>query len=339
MKLPLQDPKRLRLPPEGFQCGETVEEGDVGSVLFHCLLPSTDDESDKGVQPTKKIVFSCRDKSVGVLLTDEEEADEEELENENVDPFFFDEGYTLAGATGFMVWAGTRILLESLTWPAEKGMDNPKLVHYQRLLSRKSTKVLELGAGVGVIGTCLAANGSQVLLTDLPTLVDNAIFPNLKRNRNEIHNDGVDPPDWLLPNGVPIGKGWASARALDWTQPVNEQLSLHRDDCDDFGGLDLIVSSDCVWLVSMLDALLNTVEQLFAQNPMATLLLSFQRRDTVEGDDSPMFTTVDRVVSQVEARQWEIECLAWRPIVLTKENNVTKEVFVFEITQPTGRQR
>ena len=89
----------------------------------------------------------------------------------------------------------------------------------------------------------------------------------------------------------------------------------------------------------MLDALLNTVEQLFAQNPMATLLLSFQRRDTVEGDDSPMFTTVDRVVSQVEARQWAIECLAWRPIVLTKENNVTKEVFVFEITQPTGRQR
>ena len=47
-----------------------------------------------------------------------------------------------------------------------------------------------------------------------------------------------------------------------------------------------------------------------------------------EGDDSKSFTTVNRVISEVKARHWAIECLAWYPVVVGQD---TSEVFVFEI--------
>lgn len=93
MKHVLKDPSRLRGPPKGFQCGENVEEGEVGSVNFYFTLPDG-----------ARLDFSCRGRSVGVLLKNEPDVADEELESEiAVDPFFFDDGYTLAGRTGFQV--------------------------------------------------------------------------------------------------------------------------------------------------------------------------------------------------------------------------------------------
>ena len=305
----------LLRPPSAFHCGETMEEnGEVGSVAFYSTLPSDG----------KRLVFSCREPSCGVLVADEPKAEQEE--DGAVDPFFFDEGYTLAGRTGFQIWAASRLVIEALVWPFDS--DGSKLTEWQRRIAT-GAKVLELGSGIGVVGANLAAAGAQVLLTDLPTLVTNATLPNLKRNKIQ-ENASNDCPSWLQQaNAVQIGRGWAGAKPLDWTLPIHEQLSD-----DQFTGVDFIVSSDCVWLVKMLDSLLDTVAAIFdaskARSPK--LLMGFQRRD---GNDSSMFTTVDRVLASVKSHGWRIECLAWHPVTFGNDEP-PKEVFIFEISPGTS---
>ena len=433
-------------PSNGFHCGEeeeTVVDNDYdhggGSVVsFWCTIPlhekegeidNNNNNSNYSNNNHQKLTFSCRDKSVGVLLDEEkktgvatvvkEDGNNEVQEDDDdddvlvaVDPNFFDSGYTLAGKTGFQIWAGSRLLIESLVVTQQQqqippssslfsaappaGLAHvlhPRLVEWQRRISQQGgpCKVIELGAGVGIVGMSLAACGAEVLLTDLPTLVDNSIKPNLVRNKscaiNNANNNNessrIDsdeqqasgsavnhdcPPKWLTSTSssaaetdpVPIGRGWANATALDWTRPVHEQLSTSQ-----LEGVDLIVASDCVWLTSMLDSLLDTVESIFsyaapadASNSTTTrplppprsrsFLMSFQRRDSSSSSQSGssgsgMFTTVDMIIDTIKRkRMWNIDCLAWRPITLLSTNNddtttttETKEVFVFEIT--TGK--
>jgi hypothetical protein len=185
-------------------------------------------------------------------------------------------------------------------------------------------------------------------VVERPTLVQNSLLPNLKRNREESRAKGVDDgdslrkPTWLRKASsniefedeeedeeedddlvFPIGNigGWASVANIDWTVPLNEEVSS-------ISSLDWIIASDCVWLVSMLDSLLNTVDSLFKLNPNARLLLSFQRRDS---GDIVRFSSVSSIISSVRTRKWSIECLAWRHVRQEGEREL-KEVFVFEIT-------
>lgn len=180
-----------------------------------------------------------------------------------------------------------------------------------------------------------------------PTLVENSLLPNLKRNREESRvkdiggEDSVRKPTWLSEASssvefeeedsdeeededlvFPIGKrgGWASAAVIDWTAPLN-------DDVASISSLDWIIASDCVWLRSMLDSLLDTVDSLFRLNPNARLLLSFQRRDS---GDNTKFSSVSSIIDSVHRRNWSIECLSWRHVRQEGEKEL-KEVFVFEI--------
>lgn len=356
-------PKRPRPPPVGFECGESVatahdgvhdDEEEVGVVSFYCTLPpNTFIKPSSGT--TDKLTFSCRGRSVGALLPDEPSVDETLLDSadayETVDPFLFNEDYSPAGKTGFQVWSGTRLLIESLCWEPIDSTGNSsseededacakeeRLAYYRRRImptehdsSGNRCNILELGSGVGVVGATLAAVGANVLLTDLPTLVDNAVWPNLMRNANQSNNDKDDgdgaSPSWLGDDAIRMGRGWAAATPLDWTKPLSpNQLTPSQIEC-----IDLIVASDCVWLVSMLDALLDTVQGAFDVSQRSpTFLMSFQRRDASGGDDSALFTTVDRVLKSVKERGWTVDCLAWRPVQLG-DGEGDKEVFIFEI--------
>jgi hypothetical protein len=350
MKLPFQgEPSQLRPVSEGFHCHETLQlkkeaddnddEWDDGGkvVIFHCTLP------EKG----KFLTFQCLEPSCGVLLEQEESAAGEEEDNGAVDPFFFDPGYTLAGKTGFQVWPGSRLLVEALTFPRnhEKPLpllvvppsDSPPLRNWQQRLA-KGARVLELGSGVGVVGASLAAVGAHVLLTDLKTLVQHSTQPNLERNAS---TSAFPPPPWLPTNAVPIGSGWAASTAVDWTIPLDEQL---EDAERVMENVEVIIASDCVWLVNMMEPLFETVDSVFRRNPNAKLLLSFQRRDphdtggstgttSTSSTSSSIFTTVDRVLTtMMEQRKWSVQCLAWRPI----HQSDPEEVFLFEAT-PTIR--
>jgi len=235
-------------------------------------------------------------------------------------------------------------LIESLIFPLVN--DSDRLVAIQEEINSMQAKkhILELGAGVGCAGTILAAaTGSEVLLTDLPTLVENSLLPNLRRN--ESRNDTIrretstTEPAWLRKASLnlefeeeenenvvfPIGNmgGWASIATIDWTQPLNDQVSS-------ISSLDWIIASDCVWLVSMLESLLNTVDTLFSLNPNARLIMSFQRRD---GIDSTQFSSLSSIVNSVKKREWSLVLLAWRYVNQEGEDK-PKEVFLFEIARP-----
>lgn len=305
------DESNYRPSPPEFTCGEEIREdddgdGNVGSVVFFCTLPGH-----------QRLEFSCRGRSMGVLHDHESSVLLPE-EDTAVDPFFFDSGYTLAGRTGFQIWAGARLLLESLVWPLES--DSPRLVYWQQRV-HATCNIIELGAGVGLVGMSLAGQGGHVLVTDLPTLVTNAILPNQQRNQKD-SAASLSCPVWLS-GAVPMGRGWLGATPLDWTKSVHEQLSEEqRQD------LDLILASDCVWLVSMLDAILDTVSCLFLESPRASFLLSFQKRD-VHGE-SALFTTVESIVDAVHQRKWSLNCLAWNHVKVDGEEEM-KKVFLFEI--------
>lgn len=108
------DPSKFRPSPKEFQCGEELEECVIGrsGVSFFCTLP----KSKHG--DGSRLTFSCRDRSSGVLESEESAITNDEFEaTQNataVDPFFFDAGYTLAGRTGFQVWSvSTRISIGS----------------------------------------------------------------------------------------------------------------------------------------------------------------------------------------------------------------------------------
>lgn len=321
------DESRRRPPVSGFQCGERVDQQDDGTalvVMFHCNLSQSN--------MMNRLEFCCREPSCGALLQDEERATFDQDNQEIVDPNFFDEGYTLAGRTGFQVWTGSRILMEALCWPQEEH-DCKRLRELQERIAN-GANVLEFGAGVGVVGTYLAAMGANVLLTDLPTLVEEAIYANLERNRNEsrITDETNECPAWLQPHAIPVGKAWVNTVSLDWKKPLDIQLSKQHIDA-----VDLLVASDCVFLVDMLNSLLDTVTAVFEQSTKdPSFILSFQRRDAKEGDDSTSFTTVNRVLAEVKARGWTIGCLAWRPVTVGED---TSEVFVFEIKQERGDTR
>lgn len=111
--------KFRRSPPE-FQCGEALEEGSgvVGKsgVFFFCTLPGGEESSND--DPKRKLTFNCRDRSNGVLESEESTITNDEFEaSQNataVDPFFFNPGYTLAGRTGFQVWSVSKDTCSSI---------------------------------------------------------------------------------------------------------------------------------------------------------------------------------------------------------------------------------
>jgi Lysine methyltransferase len=332
----------LRRPPcSEFHCGETRSEN---HVTFRCCVPGRD------------LFFSCRSPSCGVLTGDEHASSNEKRgetscttqhEQDEDDSFAWIavESYPFAVAqkTGFQIWPGTRLLVESLRFP-RKG-DHLRLQHWQQALVRGDTKgysirVLELGAGVGVVGTSLADAGAQVLLTDLPSVVADSLTPNLLRNANKNPSDHESCPPWLRQHSqqaVRIGRGWAAAASLDWTKL--KQLS------EPFCSVDLIVAADCAFLSSMLQAMLQTVSALFeaASNVrdrrFPRLLLSCQQRDP------DFFTSIAKTLAEIRTRSWAVECLSWYPVTgidildnnecQTTGGNFESEVFLFEVTPAT----
>lgn len=291
----LTGPAHLLPPTMGFECGECLDvqdDQDDLPVTFYCRFPDG-----------QRLVFGCRKPSFGVLTQKEERV--EDFDVSAVDPNFFDEGYTLAGSTGFCVWAGARLVSEAFACHS----DFPNLPSIQGL------RILELGAGVGLLGATLAMAGAQVLLTDLNTLVDFAIQPNLERNSQASDKDQT-VPEWLSNNqeqpAYSVGKGWASARALDWSKPVESQLTGEQ-----LENIDIIVASDCAWLASMLDMLLETIASIFASGGAKSFFMAFQRRESNIG--SATFTTESHLQQVIRQRGWSLHPRAWRPVTLVDQ--------------------
>jgi len=304
-------------------------------VLFTVEISyHTDDNNhtDNDKKPPQVFHFGCHRPSFGCLEAEETGLDDT-FQDEVVDPNFFNVGYTLAGSTGFSVWAGARVLLQALLCPEEEeSPTNHRLSYYRQWIHpprEEPGRILELGAGVGVLGTVLASVvGAQVLLTDLPTLVDHALATNLQVNHETTDHSTktTAPPTWFpsTTTAYTLGSGWAATTALDWTRPVvPDQLTMAQ-----VQAVDLMVASDCIFLQELVTPFFQTVATVFRHMTRPALLLTFPQRHKNVG--SATFTTLAHIWQEVVVeRQWSCHCVTWQSVTLV-DGTVT-QVLVLEI--------
>ena len=260
------------------------------------------------------LVFNLRDKSSGFLLQDETRAEQGAFEQSGVNEFFFEPNFGLEAMTGFQLWPGSRLMIEAF---ASTAINHVRIKYWQeRLASRLN--VIEVGAGAGLVGTCLAAMGGNVVATDLPLLVKYGIWPNAKRNGDEI--------DHFLTGSslrtARVGQGYVSAAALDWFVPAERQLPQST-----LQNADLIIACDCLFLRKLLQPFLDTVQSigLLSKDRDLRILLTFQQRHM-----SGIFTSLEELLSKIQVRGWGVECLLWRDI--TVEDDGDHRLFLFEVT-------
>lgn len=205
---------------------------------------------------------------------------------------------------------------------------------------------MEVGAGIGVVGSCLAASGANVLITDLPVLVQHGIGPNLRRNGRAFavaatgkvdhdHHGSQQCPEFLRDasslsssedstafDAVQLGEGWAKTAVLDWFKPVEEQLPTSVT-----AAVDVIVACDCIFLRKLADPLLSTIATIFehsrARNPI--FFFTFQRRNMLG-----LFIQLEELLGRIEERGWTVECVAWRNVEI--EDDGCHENYLFRVT-------
>ena len=205
-----------------------------------------------------------------------------EAEDDCQDPNFFDEDYSIAASTGMVVWEGSWALIALLRDPS----------HW--ICARlRGARVVELGAGTGLLGLCAAAAGGSVLLTDVPAVVSEMLLPNLASNASS----GAEAEGGGWPGARPVGAGSAAAAPLDWWRPVEEQLleGAQLDPRD----ADVVLAAECVWLKELVEPFVATVLSLMRGPRRPTCLMGFRER-AVEG--SQTFAASSSVMDEFRAR-------------------------------------
>jgi predicted nicotinamide N-methyase len=143
----------------------------------------------------------------------------------------------------------------------------------ERTMALDKMRVLELGAGVGLVGLAAAVLGSpHVVLTDMRNIV-----PLLQRNA-ELNAAACGD------NAVVV------CRDLDWTD----------DPLPDLGSeFDLIVAADCIYVHSPLAALVAVLERY--SKPHTTILFTYEAHDPL---------SIERFLALAGARGFTVDYLA-----------------------------
>lgn len=252
------------------------------------------------------------------------------MEEYEVDPNFFEVGYTLAASTGYLrVWEGSEILTNFMVC-------NDKM---QKLI--RNRRVIELGSGSGLLGLAAAALGGHVLLTDLTFLVEDVLRRNIKQNENvsrteqlnvnEISTKNSTDACCAWPGSLCVGSGSATTQALDWTKSIDVQ-SPSDDNMlyHDPRRAEIILAAECVWLRDLVLPFVNTVIQLMHGQYRPKCILSFRDRSDDSLEDGA-FAGVKEVVQEFEVRG----CIQ-RTIHQAPTEDEGKMCIVYEITLAFG---
>jgi SAM-dependent methyltransferase len=158
-------------------------------------------------------------------------------------PLFISEQPNTGLGTGLNVWDGAVVLAKYLE------ITHPDLT---------GRRVLELGAGTGLVGIAAALLGADTLLTDLPYALPN-LAAAVERNRPKL-------------------KGSAVVAELDWFKPTACAAATAAA----AQGADFILGADVVWVEELIHPLLDTLvwatDKPTASGGKPVILLAHQTR-------------------------------------------------------------
>ena len=222
-----------------------------------------------------------------------------------VDPYFFDAGYSVAASTGFArVWEGAEALSAFLRRAPERC---------------RGKRVLELGAGAGECGLVAACLGAHACLTDVRAVVEHVIRRNVEQN-----GEGEATAREAWPGSIRVGRGSATRATLDWDEPIPERPFGGSD--VRFSDADLIIAAECVWLRELLPPFAATASTLL-RNGAAEMILSVRDRSSTEDASSgKAFAHTNEVVREFENAGCALTTLHRQP---AEEDG--KEIVVFHI--------
>lgn len=186
----------------------------------------------------------------------------EDPEYYDTNPNFFDPDMNIATLTGHTrLWPGSKAFL--------KWWDRLSAGEVEEIMGRGNGRVVELGAGLGVVGMALAkVYGYQVFLTDVETHVDHILKDNVALNFV------ADHPQHLR------------IFSLNWLVPISEQMEGFEG-----GEGPLFLGVECLWLKSLCDPFFDTLHQLLRKYG-GRALVTFTDRST---PTSTTFSNADEI--------------------------------------------
>ncbi|KAL6058859.1 Methyltransferase-like protein 21B [Balamuthia mandrillaris] len=148
-----------------------------------------------------------------------------------------------AAKTGYRLWDSSIALAKYLE-------------HSQQEHKWEGKRVLEVGAGCGLVGIALALQGANVVMTDLEE-----VLPNLQRNLQAnklLHQDTLQAEPQVrigcLRWGNPLDVDAICANTSQ-TQRDTKEKSQEAED----KGFDYVVASDVIWLDHLVEPLVQTL--------------------------------------------------------------------------------
>ncbi|CAB9507168.1 Protein-lysine methyltransferase METTL21E [Seminavis robusta] len=212
---------------------------------------------------------------------------------------------TLQNATGGNVWDGALLLARYLEKTATS------------LVTSK--RVLELGAGCGLVGIAAGILGAkQVLLTDLPYALEN-MNHNVKQHWDACQTAGCQqmvcaPLDWYHPPSLEeLGNSMKTP-----SSSISEQQPWIPE---------LILIADCVWMQPLVQPLLATVEHLVTQAAACQTHLTTTRTTIIQ-----VLISYQRRGKSTHEEFWNgIHGLRFQSII--KQQNVTNVTEVIDVTK------
>ncbi|KAK1222138.1 hypothetical protein PQX77_015066 [Marasmius sp. AFHP31] len=171
-------------------------------------------------------------------------------------------------------WYWTKLVVDRPCIEKRRHGENPTDRLCQILFSSSPRKMIELGAGTGIVSLVLSAlrhglltsisdskqERNCIITTDLPSAMP-LLEHNISRN---LH---------LYPDSRP------QANVLDWDEDLPECIRMLLDN------LDVIIMADVTYNTSSFPALIRTLSSLVSLNPKdkpPTILLGYKERDSAE---------------------------------------------------------
>ena len=139
--------------------------------------------------------------------------------------------------------------------------------------------VVELGAGLGLVGICAALRGCHVLMTDVSSVTE-FINCNIEANCKTPDSavDGVAGP-WERARSV--GRGSAACMELDWMKDVDRQA---HSSGHDLSKVAYVVACEVVWLQELLQPYVVTLATLLHSDIRPVCYMSYTIRGTKQSN-------------------------------------------------------